>query len=112
MLPFANLPNIRFLDLSYNSISRVEGLETLTKLQHLSLEANNISSAMGIRPLSMNKELTTLVLAGNPFSMTPQYKPMLLNTIPSLITLDGHMLPQRKKLALSAHKNGYVEQVT
>jgi hypothetical protein len=109
MLPLANLPNIRFLDLSYNSISRVEGLETLTKLQHLSLEANNISSAMGIRPLSMNKELTTLVLAGNPFSMTPQYKPMLLNTIPSLITLDGHMLPQRKKLALSAHKNGYVE---
>jgi hypothetical protein len=34
---------------------------------------------------------------------------MVLNLIPSLITLDGHLLPQRRKLSVGASKNGYVE---
>lgn len=45
--------NLTWLDLSFNQISVIEGLETLTKLQDLSLFNNNISVIGGLDSMTM-----------------------------------------------------------
>ena len=44
--------NLEWLDLSFNNIARIEGLETLTKLTDLTLFNNNIQKLEGLNTLS------------------------------------------------------------
>ncbi len=53
------------LDLSFNNISSICGLQKLTALQDISLFSNNISSFEGLEPLS---QLCALSMGTEPFS--------------------------------------------
>ena len=59
--------NLTWLDLSYNQIEKVEGLEKLTRLQDLSLHHNKLKC---IDSLVHNPALATLSLGAN--SLQPQ----------------------------------------
>jgi Leucine-rich repeat (LRR) protein len=48
-------PNMKYLDLAYNAIAEVRGLECMIHLTVLHLEANEIHSSIGIRSLCLNK---------------------------------------------------------
>lgn len=54
------------LDLSFNTISSICGLQNLTALQDLSLFSNNISSLEGLEPLS---QLCALSMGKWPFHL-------------------------------------------
>ena len=56
------MSNLTTLDLSYNKITEVEGLENLLNLSTLNLEGNQITD---ITPLSANSSLISLNLKGN-----------------------------------------------
>lgn len=57
------------LDLSFNSISSICGLQNLTALQDLSLFSNSISSLEGLEPLS---QLCALSMGEWPFHLCLQ----------------------------------------
>jgi len=54
--------NLEWLDLSFNLIEKIEGLEKLTKLSDLSLFSNNISKLQGLETL---KQLNVLSVGSN-----------------------------------------------
>ena len=56
------LVNLEWLDLSFNLIEKIEGLEKLTKLTDLSLFSNNISKLQGLETL---KQLNVLSVGSN-----------------------------------------------
>ncbi len=59
MPPPGGQTNLTWLDLSFNKIAKIEGLETLTKLSDLSLYNNAISVIEGLETLT---ELNVLSL--------------------------------------------------
>jgi len=54
--------NLEWLDLSFNMIEKIEGIEKLTKLSDLSLFSNNIVTISGLETL---KNLNVLSLGSN-----------------------------------------------
>lgn len=94
--------------MSYNQLTRLEGLESLHDLETLVVEGNQIVSNIAVRPLSFNRKLTSLNLKGNPISSISNYKVIVMNLIPSLVELDEVVLVQRKKSYVTL-KKGYME---
>jgi hypothetical protein len=60
--------NLTWLDLSFNQISAIEGLEQLTKLQDLSVFNNQISSLQGLDTL---QNLNVLSIGEQPSLLGP-----------------------------------------
>jgi Leucine-rich repeat (LRR) protein len=56
--------NLTWLDLSFNKITKIEGLETLTKLVDLSLFNNQISEIEGLDTLTELNVFSLGALAG------------------------------------------------
>lgn len=54
--------NLEWLDLSFNNISKLEGLETLTKLKDLSVFNNNIAKLEGLDTLTSLQVLSVGML--------------------------------------------------
>lgn len=82
-------PRLQRVNLSGNRLMNTRGIETLVRLQHLDLSENLIEYPEALRPLSLNQNLTHLVLRGNPISMKLDYRVLLLDMIPSVLMLDG-----------------------
>ncbi|PNG51686.1 Leucine-rich repeat-containing protein 48, partial [Tetrabaena socialis] len=102
--------NLTWLDLSFNRITAISGLETLTKLVDLSLFSNQISkienldtlSNLNVLSLGNNqlaqldhvmylrqfKQLRLVNLAGNPICKDHDYRSYVLSHIKDLIYLD------------------------
>lgn len=108
--PTQTQTNLTWLDLSFNKIFRIEGLETLTRLTDLSLYANQIGVIEGLDPLS-NLQVVSLGrnniaklegvmylrrfsglhllnLAGNPICKDEFYRSYVLSHIKHLVYLD------------------------
>ena len=103
---------MKWLDLSFNCIQKIEGLNTLTELQDLSLFSNeikkveNIDNCTKLNVLSLGnnkiadlesfylylrdfKKLEVLNIAGNPFTKKDsEYKLYLMFYLPTLKYLD------------------------
>ena len=52
--------NLTWLDLSFNAITRIEGLEKLVKLTDLSLTSNKIAAIENLAPLAALQVTATL----------------------------------------------------
>lgn len=111
-----HLVNLRWLDLSFNLVSQIEGLDKLVNLQDLSLFNNQLKSVSGLdlcrklNVLSIGnnkiptfevvtsyfskgkgmkfKHLQVLNVAGNPFTKDSEYKNHIINSLPNLRYLD------------------------
>lgn len=55
ILGLETLCNIQYLNLAYNKIQKVIGLENMKELKILKLENNQISAMKAVRSLSFNK---------------------------------------------------------
>ncbi|XP_038007694.1 dynein regulatory complex subunit 3 isoform X2 [Motacilla alba alba] len=110
-----------FQDLSFNNIEVIEGLDTLVKLQDLSLYNNRISKiehmdtlqelqifSIGKNNLTILedviylrrlKSLQTLNLSGNPFCSEEHYRLFVVAHLPSLVYLDFKLVRNSTKEA-------------
>ncbi|OEH79846.1 leucine rich repeat-containing protein [Cyclospora cayetanensis] len=115
------LSSLLWLDLSFNRIEVIEGLEALPNLRDLSLSYNRISSLDGLRgckmlsvlcitnnQISQYKELgwlrglprlRCLCIKGNPFCFTENSRRRILSLLPSLEYLDFRLLSPSEKAA-------------
>ena len=84
------LTRLRTLNLAGNWISECTGLENLVRLHYLDLCDNLIDSFQSVRSLSFNKNLRTLLLKGNPIasSRSGAYGLSVLNLLPHLDRVD------------------------
>jgi hypothetical protein len=87
------LSSLTELDLSYNQISDIKPLASLTNLTFLDLSADQISD---IKPLASLTNLTTLYLGGNQISYI---KPLASLTNLTLLNLMGNEISDIKPLA-------------
>jgi hypothetical protein len=83
-----NLINLEDLSLYNNLISDVQGLENCKSLKCLSLGNNDINSIENILPLRFMKELRVLALSGNPINTGTDYKYKILAYFDNLSYLD------------------------
>ena len=84
--------SLRVLDLSYNNISVVEGLENLDSLEHLDLTENCLRKPDDIRPLSLNASLTSVRFVGNPVCQSRddlRFRALMLHLLPNVTLLNG-----------------------
>lgn len=108
-------PAVEELDLGFNEITSVSGLERLhsTKVLNLSanqikdasalagmhaltcldLSENQISSISALRGISLNVKLQTLHLRDNPLAFHARYRAQIIHLIPFLDSLDNRPLP-------------------
>lgn len=102
------------MDISYNKITVLEGLETLTNLKVLLLHNNNINDDISVRPLSFNVALEVLTLKDNPLSYLKTYKAIILRLLPHLFRLDDNHFTRKndkgsyKKMYEDKEKTAYL----
>ena len=80
---------LKQLDLSYNQLERVTGLETLDSLMLLNLNTNRIDQRMEFPPA-----LQQLDLRNNPIWHWKSYRKYILERIDTLSHLDGKSIPR------------------
>ncbi|KAL1496165.1 hypothetical protein AB1Y20_014782 [Prymnesium parvum] len=91
--PLERLANLQVLLLPANRISALHGLAALSRLSLLDLKHNYIDKVAEVRLLSLNPELKTLSLQGNPVTKLVTYRSSTIATLPGLLTLDGQRTP-------------------
>lgn len=97
-MALAPLKYLSTLDLSFNSIESVHGVQALAELKTLELSGNRIASLEALTELSHLHQLTWLSLcdvaeaAPNPVCKMPFYKDRLMAAVPSLLTLNGRRM--------------------
>lgn len=119
-------PNLTWLDLSFNSIFKIEGLDTLTKLTDLSLYHNqiatveNLDALTNLQVLSLGKNniatldnivymrrffgLHLVNLEGNPVCKDEFYRSYVLSHIKHLVYFDYRYF-FRKNPTAASHRN-------
>ncbi|XP_028325820.1 centrosomal protein of 72 kDa isoform X2 [Gouania willdenowi] len=85
-----NFVRLRSLDLSYNALISIEGLQHLKRLEHLTLYHNLIPSLEEVKVLFGLSALKELDLRLNPLTKSfPHYRPCLIHAMPNLRKLDN-----------------------
>ena len=90
LLDVAHCKNLEGLDVRQNSISNLDGVGNLCKLQVLQLDCNPVKSLLVLRPLSILPQLQTLSLEGS--LLTAKIQPMQLKVLLRNL-LPGAVLP-------------------
>jgi protein phosphatase 1 regulatory subunit 7 len=89
--------NPQVLDVSSNRLTAVDNLGSLSRLEDLWLNDNQIPTLDGLDTAlaSQRESLTTVYLHGNPAAGDPRYKEKLLALLPRLAQLDDKVLPSK-----------------
>ena len=88
------------LHLAGNRIGSLAGLAALSRLELIDLKFNYIERTSDVRLLSLNRDLRTLALQGNPVTKIASYRATVIATLPALLVLDGQRTP-RSSVCLS-----------
>jgi hypothetical protein len=105
------LTKLTDLSLTHNEITELRGLESLTKLQVLSMADNKIgaggkevqSVAMYLQPF---KHLRLINFQGNPISARDDYKSMIISLLRDLVYLDFRRIHKEERaLATEQHSD-------
>ncbi|KAL5022267.1 hypothetical protein ScPMuIL_001422 [Solemya velum] len=95
---------LKHLDLSRNAISSLQGLEHLKLLERLNLYYNNVTSLEELKHLKYNTHLKELDLRLNPITRTePDFRLYLIHMLPSLQKLDDRSVRDRERQAALIH---------
>jgi hypothetical protein len=77
------------LNISSNQIKIIEGLETLSNLETLLINNNQISTTLDLRALTFNTSLKKLDISCNQVCKQQGYRSIIIQLVPSLHELDG-----------------------
>lgn len=83
---------LQILDLSYNKISVLEGVNECKKLEELWINSNEIENFSDLDILSNNPSLKVLYIWGNPVAQFPSVKQKLTTILPNLEQIDSTYL--------------------
>ncbi|XP_065052898.1 serine/threonine-protein kinase 11-interacting protein-like isoform X2 [Rhopilema esculentum] len=97
--------SIRTLVLCNNSLTNLEGVEMFHNLEFLDISSNCLVRFDDILPLSMSQSLASLYTQGNPIQFLPNYRLETLSRLSPVvreetITLDGQELNDREVMIL------------
>ncbi len=87
------IQNIRRLDLSYNIIESLDGLEKLYLLEQIDLSHNKINDFSEFSSLTRLEKLHHIYAIGNPLSYRPNYRLHLFTSFLHESSLKGRTLP-------------------
>jgi Leucine-rich repeat len=94
--------NLKKIDLSHNNISSLPSGETvfrnLVNLRFLYLHNNRISKWNDIQNLTGLPIVMHITLFSNPVCQVPGYRHFLVNSIPSLLALDNHIITDEERI--------------
>lgn len=86
------LSNITHLDLSFNNLTILDGIEQFTNLLYLNIANNQIRSLLNLAKISNKESLSVLIIKGNPAARHPNLAPIIMNYFPSIREIDGEVL--------------------
>ncbi len=98
---------LRTLNASHNKLTAVQGLEMHINLQRLDLSDNMLSCVADIRALSCNFNLCELRIEGNAVREIRSSRQILMDLLPSLITLDGLKLSASPAVRSGSRQSSY-----
>ena len=84
-----HINKVHILYLSNNNIATLDGIETYSNVETLSLANNQITYLHQLKALRYLSHLRKLAIVGNPIVEMPYFKQRLLLLCPNLQTLDG-----------------------
>lgn len=99
------LKGLQYLDVSYNKITILQGLELMHDLKVFRFAGNQITQLNSLRCLSHNHNLVEISVVDNPVALNKDLRRYVHNVIPSLRVLDRHSLRTNDH-----HGYSYVEQ--
>ena len=80
---------LQYLDVSFNHIQHIEGLELLSSLTFLDLRSNRLTCIPSLGILCFNKSLKQLLLQDNPLAAVKEFRRRVVNVLPGIHSLDG-----------------------
>lgn len=92
------LKNLEYLNLALNNIEKIENLNMIESLKKLDLTLNFIGHLTSIENLKNNRNLTELILTGNPCTQFEGYREFVIFTLPQLHILDGIEILRTNKI--------------
>lgn len=102
-----SITTLEYIDLSGNLIKMITSFESLLNLKTLILDDNEISSHIGLRLLSVNKNLIYLGIANNPIAKNKGFSTVITNMIPSLQKINGKAIRQSVHMTAVPKLNSY-----
>ncbi|EGR30282.1 leucine rich repeat protein [Ichthyophthirius multifiliis] len=90
----SQMPNLEVLSLSVNQIDTLKDIKSCFKIKELYLRKNNISEISEIRHLVDLPELKVLWLCDNPCATIPNYREIIIKSLPNLEKLDNTPITQ------------------
>ena len=91
ILPF-KLSSVTHLDLSFNKLQSLDGIEQFYNLLYLNISNNLLNSLQCLSKISKKETLSVLQFKGNPAARHPNLTPLILNYFPNLRELDGEVI--------------------
>ncbi|EAR86710.2 hypothetical protein TTHERM_00197740 (macronuclear) [Tetrahymena thermophila SB210] len=106
-----NMPNLEVLSLSVNKITTLKDIEYCHKLQELYLRKNSIADISEIKYLSQLKQLKVLWLSDNPCASIPNYREIVIKSLPYLEKLDNVNITPEDKMNCQNIELDFMEEV-
>jgi len=102
MMYLQTLQNLKKIDLSHNNISALPSggnvFKNLINLRFLYLHNNRITKWSDIQSLTALPIAMHVTLYSNPVCQVPGYRYYLVNSIPSLLALDNHIITDEERI--------------
>ena len=92
-----DMPNLEVLSLSVNKISSLKPFQYCKKLGELYLRKNNILDLSELKYLQGLQNLKVLWLWDNPCADVPNYREIVISTLPNLVKLDNQAITAEEK---------------
>jgi Leucine-rich repeat (LRR) protein len=103
--------SIQRLNLSYNAIESLDGIEKLAQLERIDLSYNKITDLSEVQSLSTLKHLTHVYLSGNTICLHPNYRLHVFSQLLQDCAVDGRPLPLLDGRALSPTESHTIRYV-
>ena len=84
--------NIVHLDLSFNRLQSLEGIEQFQNIVYLNISNNLFKSLNSLSKISKKEILSILQFKGNPAARHPNLTPIVMNYFPNLREFDGEVI--------------------
>ncbi|CAG9328769.1 unnamed protein product [Blepharisma stoltei] len=85
------------LDLSYNQLITLEGIDQFICLTHLNLANNLIENFEELEKISKRDKLMVLSIKGNPLARHPNIIPLIIQNFPRICEIDGETINEATK---------------
>lgn len=103
--------NVQVLNLAHNSLQSLDGVERLQSLRKLDLSYNSVGDINEVKVTVSLRDLISLVLFGNPCSVSPNYRLYVFSLFLQECSLDGRRLPSLDGQRITSRESHAIKYV-